>query len=46
MEKSKTKKAFCIISKNLDETTSIDLKDFFSETSRYLDNMLDPFVDL
>ena len=44
MEKNKTKKAFCIISKNLDETTSIDLKDFFSETSRYLDNKSKFFV--
>ena len=38
MEKNKTNKAFYIIPKTLDETTSINLKDFFSETNRYLDN--------
>ena len=38
MEKNKTNKAFYIIPKTLDETTSISLKDFFSETNRYLDN--------
>ena len=38
MENRKTNKTFFIVSKYIDETTSLDLKDFFSETNRYLDN--------
>ena len=38
MENSATNKKLFIISKNTNETTSIDYKDFFGETNRYLDN--------
>ena len=38
MENSETNKKLFIISKNTNETTSIDYKDFFGETNRYLDN--------
>lgn len=38
MENRETNKKLYIISKNTDETTTIDYKDFFGETNRYLDN--------